>query len=61
MKQYINQIFYEGLGKSIYCPIENKIKKLNNKNVIKDLTLLCKVIYFIISIFISIVLLCIKL
>lgn len=57
MKEYIDQIFYEGLGKSIYYPVENKVKKLKNKNLIKYLTLFCKVIYFIISIIIAIVLL----
>ena len=61
MKEYIDQIFYEGLGKSIYCPLESVIKKIDNKNIKKYLTLLCKVVYFIISIFIAIVLLYIKL
>ena len=61
MKEYIKQIFYEGLGKSIYCPIENVIKKIKNKNIEKYLTLLCKVVYFIISIIIAIVLLYVKL
>ena len=61
MKEYIAQIFYEGLGKSIYCPIENKIKLFSNKKLVRYLILLCKVLYFIISIFIAIVLLYIKL
>ena len=61
MKDYINQIFYEGLGKSIYCPIENVIKKIKNKNIENYLTLLCKVVYFIISILIAIMLLYVKL
>ena len=61
MKEYIDQIFYEGLGKSIYCPLEKVIEKLNNNVFKKYLTLLCKVIYFIISIIIAIVLLYFKL
>lgn len=61
MKEYIDQIFYEGLGKSIYCPVENIINNFSNKNIIKFLTIICKVIYFIISIFIAVVLLYVKL
>lgn len=61
MREYIDQIFYEGLGKSIYCPVERVIKKIKNKNIEKYLTLLCKVVYFIISILIAFVLLYIKL
>ena len=61
MKEYIDQIFYDGLGKSLYCPIESIINKINSKNIQKVLTILCKVLYFVISIFIAIVLLYIKL
>lgn len=61
MEEYIDQIFYEGLGKSIYCPVENIINKLNNRNMVKYLTIICKVIYFIISIFIAFMLLYFKL
>ena len=61
MKEYLNQIFYEGLGKSIYVPLENKISRINNDSVVKYLTKLCKVIYFILSIIIAIVLLYMKL
>ena len=61
MKEYIDQIFYEGLGKSIYCPIENAIEKLNNNVFKKYLILMCKVLYFILSIIIAVVLLCLKL
>lgn len=61
MREYIDQIFYEGLGKSIYYPIEKSIKKIKNKSIEKYLTLLCKVIYFILSIVLAIVLLYVKL
>ena len=56
MKKYIDQIFYEGLGKSIYNPIENKINKLKNKKTKKIFTFIVKSIYFIIAIIIAIVL-----
>ena len=61
MKEYIDQIFYEGLGKSIYCPVENIINNFSNKNIVKYLTIICKVIYFIISILIAGMLLYVKL
>ena len=61
MKEYIDQIFYEGLGKSIYVPLENEIGKIKKESVVKYLTYICKVTYFIISIFIAIMLLYMKL
>ncbi len=54
MKEYINQIFYEGLGTSLYIPIENKIKKINNKKINKILIYFYKVIYFIVAIAIAV-------
>lgn len=53
MKAYIDQIFYEGLGKSVYCPIENKINKIKNDNTKKVLIGIVKVLYFIIAISIA--------
>lgn len=53
MKTYIDQIFYEGLGKSVYCPIENKINKIKNESVKKTLITIVKTIYFIIAIAIA--------
>lgn len=53
MKTYIDQIFYEGLGKSVYCPIENKINKIKNDSVKKALITIVKTIYFIIAISIA--------
>ena len=54
MKEYIDQIFYEGIGRSVYYPIEKKIKKLNNEKLEKRLIKILKVIYFIFAIFIAI-------
>lgn len=54
MKAYIDQIFYEGLGKSLYCPVESKIKKLSNKELQPKLINIFKVIYFIFSIAIAV-------
>ena len=48
MKEYIDQIFYEGLGKSIYVPLENEIGKIKKESVVKYLTYICKVICVII-------------
>lgn len=57
MKAYINQIFYEGLGKSLYYPLEKRIKKINNHSLEKKLLVTFKIIYFIFAIFIAICLL----
>lgn len=56
MKKYIDQIFYEGLGKSIYCPVEKVINKINNLKVRNMLTIIVKCLYFIIAIFIAVML-----
>ena len=53
MKAYIDQIFYEGLGKSIYCPIENLINKSKSEKLKKVLTGIVKVLYFIIAMIIA--------
>ena len=52
MMNYLNQIFYEGLGKSVYLPIENKIKKISKK-----LVFLWKFIYLLIALAIAVILL----
>ena len=54
--KYLNQIFYEGLGKSIYLPIEKKIKKISKKLVV-----LWKAIYLLLAIAIAVILLIVKL
>ena len=53
MKKYIDQIFYEGLGKSIYYPVEKLINKINNKSVKNIFTIIVKCIYFIVAIAIA--------
>jgi len=53
MKKYIDQIFYEGLGKSIYVPIEKLIDKITNKRVRKLFTIIVKCLYFVLAIFIA--------
>lgn len=50
MKTYIDQIFYEGLGKSIYCPVEGLINKSKSEGLKKMLIPIVKVLYFIIAI-----------
>ena len=49
MKAYIDQVFYEGLGKSIYCPIENKLNKIKNEKTKRVLIGTVKLVYFILS------------
>lgn len=61
MKEYIEQIFYEGLGYSLYVPIENRIKKINNKKLNKILINTYKVIYFVFSIVLTLIILYVKL
>lgn len=53
MKTYIDQIFYEGLGKTIYCPVENLINKLKSDGLKRVLTGIVKVLYFIIAMIIA--------
>ena len=58
MKKYIDQIFYEGLGKSIYCPVEKFINKSENKIIKKVFTIIVKCLYFIVAISIAFMLFC---
>ena len=53
MKKYIDQIFYEGLGKSLYYPIENIINKITNDNLKKVFTIIVKCLYFVVAISIA--------
>lgn len=61
MKEYINQIFYEGLGKSLYSPLESIINRIQNNSLKKVLIIFTKSIYFIFSIIIALILLYIRL
>lgn len=60
MKEYIDQIFYEGLGYSLYVPIENKIKKINNKKLNKIIINTYKVVYIVFSIILALIILYVK-
>ena len=60
MKKYMDQIFYEGLGRSIYYPIEKKIKRLKNKKLKNKLVIFTKVIYFIFALLLALILFYIK-
>ena len=61
MKEYIDQIFYEGLGYSLYVPVEKLINKINNKKLSKILISTYKILYFVFSIAIAIFILYVKL
>lgn len=56
MKEYIDQIFYEGLGRTLYYPIEIRINKLKNQKVKKLFTIIVKSIYLVIAILIALML-----
>ena len=58
---YLNQIFYEGLGESVYVPLETKLKKINNKKLSKKIIVCFKIIYAIMSIIIALLLFVIRL
>ena len=61
MKAYIDQIFYEGLGYSLYVPVEKLINKINNKKLSKILISTYKILYFVFSIAIALIILYVKL
>lgn len=61
MKEYIDQIFNEGLGYSLYVPVEKLINKINNKKLSKILISTYKILYFVFSIAIAIFILYVKL
>lgn len=60
MKEYIDQIFYEGLGYSLYVPIEKLINKINNKKLSKIIVNMYKILYFVFSIAIALIILYVK-
>jgi len=53
MKKYIDQIFYEGLGKSLYYPVEKLINKITNEHLKKLFTIIVKCVYFVVAISIA--------
>lgn len=60
MKEYMDQIFYEGLGYSLYVPVEKLINKINNKKLSKILISTYKILYFVFSIAIALIILYFK-
>lgn len=60
MKEYIDQIFYEGLGYSLYVPVEKLINKINNKKLSKILISIYKILYFVFSIAVALIILYVK-
>lgn len=60
MKEYIDQIFYEGLGYSLYVPVEKLINKINNKKLSKILINTYKILYLVFSIAIALIILYVK-
>lgn len=61
MKAYIDQIFYEGLGYTLYVPVEKLINKINNKKLSKILINTYKFLYFVFSLIIALIILYVKL
>ena len=53
MKEYIKQVYEEGLGRSIYVPVKKKIDKTTKGNTNKFLTKLVKFVYGIIALVIA--------
>jgi len=56
MKEYVKQIYNEGLGLTLYKPVEIKIKKLKNDKVKTVLLNIYKFLYLIIAFVIAIIL-----
>lgn len=56
MKDYIRQIYEEGLGRSVYVPLKKIIDKKTKGSTNKFFTKLIKVIYGIIALVIAFVL-----
>lgn len=56
MKAYIKQIYDEGLGLTLYKPVENKIKKINSIKMKHILIKVYKVLYLLFAFSIAIVL-----
>ena len=61
MKKYIEQIFYEGLGFTLYSPIEEKIVKIKNIRIKNIFIKIHKILYFIFALSLAIIILYYKL
>ena len=56
MREYVEQIYNEGLGLTLYKPVENKLKKIKNNKLKKILINVYKFLYLLLAIIISIAL-----
>jgi len=56
MKEYVKQIYNEGLGLTFYKPVDKIIKKIKNDTVKKILISIYSVLYLMIAFIISIML-----
>ena len=54
MKEYMEQIYDEGLGLTIYKPVEKTINKIKNKGIKKALNLCYQIFYFVLAICIAV-------
>ena len=60
MKKYIDQIFNEGLGYSLYLPIEKKIKRIKNKKVKDRLYIVFRLTYLLLALIITVLIIIFK-
>lgn len=56
MKDYINQIYDEGLGLTLYKPVEGKIKKVKNNRFKNALYTTYRILYFLFALIIAVIL-----
>ena len=61
MKKYIDQIFNEGLGYSLYLPVESKINKIKDVKKRRILYITYRTFYLILSLIIFIAIIIYKL
>ena len=57
MKNYLDQIYYEGLGYTLFVPVEKRINKICNKSLKKSLLNVYRFIYLIFIIAITLLIL----
>jgi len=56
MKEYVEQIYNEGLGLILYTPVEKKLKKIKNSKLKNSIIFLYKGIYLVFASIIAILL-----
>lgn len=54
MKEYVKQIYNEGLGLTLYKPIEKVLKKIKNNNMKNMLLGVYKFLYMLLAIVIAV-------